>query len=381
MHLDAIPTLPIELDKLREDERDLKFQRIKEWLNEHPDGKEMLCAKEKISRNYLRNLHPRLSEYMAKRLGYPCEILNGATANGNRTVLEMKNSRLELEVEQLEKKRNNLKHITQDLEDILVKEGGYNKDYVDEFELLRRAHESEKMVEKLKQTLKDNDIPLPNLDKERRALFEATFGTKKMAFIEGCVLDSKCPVKVIDITDREVIKRLPVSILNFIQEKHLLQGDDFVKGIKWGDGNGRVELLFLFKAEKQESLIGNIKYIKDVIEKERIPMIAFPHLDNDEFEVAERILSCGNFNTEFYLGENYQKKKEDEELALIAGLKRDFKDIGAKMKEDAEKEPSESAEPAREEEYNDGEMSAPERARGKLKGLGEKGQRNYDLGR
>ncbi len=51
---------------------------------------EKLICKKVITRQKLKNFHPRLEKYLEKYLGYLPEILNDATINGNRTVKELK---------------------------------------------------------------------------------------------------------------------------------------------------------------------------------------------------------------------------------------------------------------------------------------------------
>lgn len=49
-----------------------------------------------------------MSEYVRKELGYEAEILNGATANGNKTVLQLKLNSLQEEVERKERMNEHL---------------------------------------------------------------------------------------------------------------------------------------------------------------------------------------------------------------------------------------------------------------------------------
>lgn len=75
-----------------------------------------VCHDEKITREYYRNLHVRLMEYMKGYLGYSVEILNGATVNGNKTILELKsqdlkeeNDKIETDIKENERKLKSLK--------------------------------------------------------------------------------------------------------------------------------------------------------------------------------------------------------------------------------------------------------------------------------
>ena len=54
------------------------------------NGSERLCAKEKVSRFELTQFHPKLQEYVEEKMGQSVAVLNGATAGGNLTIIEMK---------------------------------------------------------------------------------------------------------------------------------------------------------------------------------------------------------------------------------------------------------------------------------------------------
>lgn len=57
-----------------------------------------------ITKKYLEKMHTRLSDFLEKELGYEVEILNGATANANKTIAELKAERAEKRAKQAEEK-------------------------------------------------------------------------------------------------------------------------------------------------------------------------------------------------------------------------------------------------------------------------------------
>lgn len=61
-----------------------------------------------ITREYLEKFHTRLSDYIGEQLGYKVAILNGATANGNKKIQEMKAERAEQRANELEGKVKDL---------------------------------------------------------------------------------------------------------------------------------------------------------------------------------------------------------------------------------------------------------------------------------
>lgn len=106
IHLDFIPVLQGEP----------KFttprgqKAIEDWKEAH-DGNpptERICCKDLITRKYLSTMHQRLSNYVKNYIGYEVEILNGATENGNRTVLQLKVDSLKKEIDQMGKQQEHL---------------------------------------------------------------------------------------------------------------------------------------------------------------------------------------------------------------------------------------------------------------------------------
>lgn len=82
-------------------------------------GIEHVSAYKVINRTELNNFHPDLQAYLEQKLGVKCNVLNGATENGNRTVAELK---AEKDVEFYQKKANRMKEeyqsLRRDLNDI-----------------------------------------------------------------------------------------------------------------------------------------------------------------------------------------------------------------------------------------------------------------------
>jgi hypothetical protein len=60
---------------------------------EDKDGTRRLCAKDLETRGKLKTVHQKLEKHLTKELGCKVTLLNGATANGNKTVNELKATR------------------------------------------------------------------------------------------------------------------------------------------------------------------------------------------------------------------------------------------------------------------------------------------------
>lgn len=106
IHLDFVPTVTDTEVKCK---RGNQLERNKAWLEEHGGTCERLSAKEAIDREYFQTMHERLSAFVGKELGYEVEILNGATANGNKKVLQLKVETLKKQIETFEARQEHFK--------------------------------------------------------------------------------------------------------------------------------------------------------------------------------------------------------------------------------------------------------------------------------
>lgn len=79
---------------------------------------EKVSAKELITKKELSSFHNDLNNYMANIFNRNIGILNGVTANGNRTALEMKNQQLQEEIKIREKELNSYKIISKKIKKI-----------------------------------------------------------------------------------------------------------------------------------------------------------------------------------------------------------------------------------------------------------------------
>lgn len=66
-------------------------------------GVEKVCFDKCVTRKDYKSFHKELKAHLESDLGIPCNILNGATENGNKTVQELKNKELTERNEELER--------------------------------------------------------------------------------------------------------------------------------------------------------------------------------------------------------------------------------------------------------------------------------------
>ena len=83
---------------------------------------EKVSAKECVTREDLKKFHKELNEYMSNIFKRDIGILNGATANGNKTVLEMKNEQLEKELNKISNKTKKYNTTLEKIKNLEIKD-------------------------------------------------------------------------------------------------------------------------------------------------------------------------------------------------------------------------------------------------------------------
>lgn len=83
------------------------------------DGLRRLCAKDIETRKTLSTAHQELQKHLESTLGTPCNVLNGATVNGNKTIIELKTAECAKKLLRLEEKVTN-EQVAKEIVDILT---------------------------------------------------------------------------------------------------------------------------------------------------------------------------------------------------------------------------------------------------------------------
>lgn len=107
IHIDFIPVIKGDFSY---DKSSPYYKKLEEWKAEHDGELERLCAKELLNREYFDNMHPRLSAYVEQDLGYETKIINGATENGNMSVVKLKLDTMKKQLEDLIEARKYLEN-------------------------------------------------------------------------------------------------------------------------------------------------------------------------------------------------------------------------------------------------------------------------------
>ena len=152
IHLDFVPVVvgTKGLDK----EKSWVKKALQEWEEENGDKEfERLACRTKIDRLYLKRMHERLSAYVAQDLGYHCSILNGATVNGNKTVLELKVQTLNEKILEAEMQKKSLTLDIERMLETLNRTAGLKEKDIGLKPLLEKIEDLENQNEMFKQIL------------------------------------------------------------------------------------------------------------------------------------------------------------------------------------------------------------------------------------
>ncbi len=281
IHFDFIPVKPRE-DSLR----------VQNYEKEHGltvDG--MLNARSVLNRIYFQKMHPRLLQFMTERLGYECEILNGATANGNLTITQLKlktlTEQLEYRKQDLEKLNTNYKRIMQ-----YIQESGLNREYFNFADLFNRMIALDEENSLLKETIATNGIIIPTVISKR--LYEIT---PKMSVFCGNQDIPTDGIKVI-----EIYKDRPRALKEdkYIKENGLEDIVEKTKTLHYDEERN----LILFPTDTMSDTINCLSSLRTL--KTNGKKVIMPKISNDFFDISATILAQSNLNV-IYLMDSLNK--------------------------------------------------------------------------
>ena len=294
MHLDFLPVTPIDRDSLSDEMK----KRIDKYEEEnHVSVKGRLCAKDAINRTYLQKLHIRMLEVMTKTLGYPCEILNGATASGNRTVQQLKNESLARELEKKQSQLVNLSKKTNFLTE-QIRKSGFDTKYFSYAEIFSKMSGLIRENIELKALLQENRIPVPKVLTDLSSKNSSRF-------------DSEHFVVTDDISDKGIR-----VIETYRNKPRIMPEWEFIESdpeLEWLINRNPKEITqyreyLIFPTDGIEDTVSNLIWLKE--HEYEYKHLSFPQISNDVYNIAESILRQCTFETEYRL---FKKRAQEME--------------------------------------------------------------------
>lgn len=212
MHLGFIPVKEGEFEY-----DSIKGQNaINNWIKKHGEKPtERICFKELCNREYFYTMHPRLQEFCDKELGYHTSILNGATVNGNKTVLELKVKTLNEKKEKLEKEVKGLEQDKKEIKSAIDKTGLQSKNF-DLYPLLNEIRNLQAENEALRKIIMRNGFSYQSSDFPKPKVLPIQ--SSSLNVYSGSVEDYEIPhssIVVIEVPKYKSVDEMPqAKIIN-----------------------------------------------------------------------------------------------------------------------------------------------------------------------
>lgn len=185
---------------------------------------EKVSAKELITRNHLKVFHNNLSNYLNNYFKRDIGILNGATVNGNKTILELKNDELRNEINKTIKKLENYKLTLEEIDNLKIKNipliKGVSGINVDELKgILKVAIKGLKMEEKYNTLIE----MYKQIERERDNLI--CENEKNKINLKNRIKEKEIFFKLKNEWEyqKSVLEQVPDEIINKIKEKDIIK--------------------------------------------------------------------------------------------------------------------------------------------------------------
>ena len=301
---------------------------LNKWKKEHGyeenDEIERLCCKELVNREYLQQMHPRLYEHVAKDLGYEVEILNGATAGGNKTVQELKIQKLESERKELELSVTNLKKDLSDTRNLMSKNNINSEDF-GLLPLLRKIDFLETKVKVLQKIILRNQCVYTKEDYAlmRPKMYEAA-KSSLVNIYDGSITTlpiEKNAIVVIELFENENEPERPLPQQDLIdRSSDITVQMSFAKRIKENvilRKSRMSDRKYLFiKTDSTENIIDLLIQMGDMLEKEvktQKRKIYMDKTSKDKYDFAKSVLMKLDTPIVYCTRLELEEKQEDRE--------------------------------------------------------------------
>jgi hypothetical protein len=177
---------------------------VQHQIKKYKDGTvkefDKLCGKDLETRQTLKEFHGKLKDHLETVLKCPCNVLNGATANGNKTINQLKAETLQVQINAYMEQINELQSNIEELQDKL-----------DEF--IKQAPQK-----KLLESNKSFD--------ERTELYKIAVAVKQR---EVAVKD---PERIIKEQAEELAKQMTINKANELIRQLTIERDEAYKAVK-----------------------------------------------------------------------------------------------------------------------------------------------------
>lgn len=324
IHIDFVPVMPINAE-------DINFRVVlQEWRDTH-DGEnptERLCCKDLINRNYLSQMHPRLQAYVSERLGYEVEIQNGATINGNKTVLQLKADNLQQKIETLEKRHKAMVGEVSEMVN-LIKKHGFTESEISLLPLMQKIDVLEHQNAILKDLITRKGYSWSKADLEAmRAKEYKPVKSAKVSVFDGSLVNATIDDNAI------IIIELPDQASRASPQQKLIDRDEGIrrqssfvqssnKQVMMRPARTTNNVYLFIKTDNERQTIDGLLLVEEELRKIsdlKSRRIYIDKIETDKYELARSVLSTLEADVLYFNGRPTVDKQKGNEQGLSQEL-------------------------------------------------------------
>ena len=323
MHLDFMPVVKEEVNYKR------RYKLVlEEWRKEHNNFEpviERLYWEGIVSRDYLKTMHDRLSDYIAEQLGYEVSIKNGATAQGNKTVQELKSQTLTEIVEMQERKLESINKEYELTVKAFEENFGIRKQDIGLLPLFQKLANLQKINSILEETVcKAGCTFTKNEIEEIRQLQCLPAITEHISVSDERLVDTaiKSPALIlIEIRDKDVAKPLPqqdyidknIDLQHYIMEQR-------TRPVVARPSKNSDNIYLIFRADDEDQTLQCILELRNLLIRnaddtmtkwrEKNYTLYMERLTYDDNDVAKAVLESTPYKVVYLTGKHKQEEVE-----------------------------------------------------------------------
>ena len=324
IHIDFIPVINREKDYHGKRYGTKVKTAFDKWQQKHQGSNERLNASEIITKDYLSDMHPRLSVFVEQQLGYQTAILNGATENGNKSILKLKIETLEKQLQENERKKEFLNKDIQRLMN-LKKKCHITDEDLELSPLLQKIYQYQTQIEVLQDIIARNQIMYTREDLQRMEMKKILpANSVRMNYHEGALENAEIEEDAVIVIETfcKNFRKLPQDKLLkqnksiFEQMKMTLKENEQIC-VRKSETNQQV-YIFLKTDNEQQTLSALTELERVLHEMEQNILknhkLYMERLETDRWDLGKKILSELEADVHYFIkADRFNEQKEVSE--------------------------------------------------------------------
>jgi hypothetical protein len=320
LHLGFVPTVKGDVNELYSNAAN-KRNHLERWKDKH-DGQypqERISAGKLITREYLWELHGRMSERIDRDLGYHVSVLNGATVHGNKTVLELKVKSLQEKKGALEKSISGIREDAKAIKHELT-QTGIQADQFQLYPLLQQIEALQAENQKLMDIIARNNCQFTLNEVKRKPLKPAR--SSSVSIYKGSLVQEQLPdnaVVVIELPNGQSMSPQQELInSDFDLRKIVTFAKNSQEAVKVKRSRTSERWFVMIKTDGVEQhTINNLilmeQMMREEIEDLRSRRIYMDRIDTDRYDLAKSILSANELTASYFEQKSVLEKFMEED--------------------------------------------------------------------